>query len=139
MDPPQHSSGSQDSAEKLDLPAGSKPVKFVFHGGSGPSVEGLRYAIRAGGGQRTSPSWVMMAPRMMSLSRSTLNVPAPPSSSRRWPRLVPYRSLATVAMRLGSSPEPLRASWSAPASRSARTIAERSNMHARCSGVYLQL
>merc|ERR1712151_863712 len=35
-------------SEKLDLPAGSKPVKFVFHGGSGSSVEDIRYAIKAG-------------------------------------------------------------------------------------------
>merc|ERR1719498_549103 len=35
-------------SEKLDLPAGSKPVKFVFHGGSGSSVEDIRYAIEGG-------------------------------------------------------------------------------------------
>jgi len=35
-------------SEKLGLPEGSKPVKFVFHGGSGSSVENIRYAIKAG-------------------------------------------------------------------------------------------
>jgi len=35
-------------SEKLDLPKGSKPVKFVFHGGSGSSVEDIQYAIEAG-------------------------------------------------------------------------------------------
>jgi fructose-bisphosphate aldolase class II len=35
-------------SEKLGLPEGSKPVKFVFHGGSGSSVEDIRYAIKAG-------------------------------------------------------------------------------------------
>jgi fructose-bisphosphate aldolase class II len=35
-------------SEKLGLPEGSKPVKFVFHGGSGSSVEDIRYAIEAG-------------------------------------------------------------------------------------------
>ena len=35
-------------SEKLDLPEGSKPVKFVFHGGSGSSVADIRSAIRAG-------------------------------------------------------------------------------------------
>merc|ERR1712023_625865 len=35
-------------SEKLGLPAGSKPVKFVFHGGSGSSVEDIRYAIEGG-------------------------------------------------------------------------------------------
>ena len=35
-------------SEKLDLPEGSKPVKFVFHGGSGSSVEDIRYAIKGG-------------------------------------------------------------------------------------------
>jgi len=33
---------------KLGLPEGSKPVKFVFHGGSGSSVEDIKYAIEAG-------------------------------------------------------------------------------------------
>merc|ERR1711998_146506 len=35
-------------SEKLDLPEGSKPVKFVFHGGSGSSVDDIQYAIKAG-------------------------------------------------------------------------------------------
>jgi len=35
-------------SEKLGLPAGSKPVKFVFHGGSGSSLEDIRYSIDAG-------------------------------------------------------------------------------------------
>jgi fructose-bisphosphate aldolase class II len=35
-------------SEKLGLPEGSKPVKFVFHGGSGSSLEDIRYAIEAG-------------------------------------------------------------------------------------------
>ena len=39
---------SMRKLEKLDLPEGSKPVKFVFHGGSGSSVEDIQYAIKAG-------------------------------------------------------------------------------------------
>jgi len=35
-------------SEKLGLPEGSKPVKFVFHGGSGSSVDDIQYAIGAG-------------------------------------------------------------------------------------------
>merc|ERR1711871_21662 len=35
-------------SEKLSLPEGSKPASFVFHGGSGSSVEDIRYAIKAG-------------------------------------------------------------------------------------------
>jgi len=35
-------------SEKLDLPEGSKPVSFVFHGGSGSSTEDIQYAIKAG-------------------------------------------------------------------------------------------
>lgn len=35
-------------SEKLGLPEGSKPASFVFHGGSGSSVEDIRYAIKAG-------------------------------------------------------------------------------------------
>jgi len=35
-------------SEKLDMPEGSKPVSFVFHGGSGSSREDIRYAIEAG-------------------------------------------------------------------------------------------
>merc|ERR1719217_1391766 len=35
-------------SEQLGLPAGSKPVSFVFHGGSGSSREDIRYAIEAG-------------------------------------------------------------------------------------------
>eukprot|EP00614_Pseudopedinella_elastica_P020218 CAMPEP_0172650778 /NCGR_PEP_ID=MMETSP1068-20121228/242458_1 /TAXON_ID=35684 /ORGANISM="Pseudopedinella elastica, Strain CCMP716" /LENGTH=398 /DNA_ID=CAMNT_0013465149 /DNA_START=551 /DNA_END=1747 /DNA_ORIENTATION=- len=35
-------------AEKLGLPEGSMPVKFVFHGGSGSSVEDIQYAIKGG-------------------------------------------------------------------------------------------
>jgi fructose-bisphosphate aldolase class II len=35
-------------SEKLGLPAGSLPVKFVFHGGSGSSQEEIRYALKAG-------------------------------------------------------------------------------------------
>merc|ERR1711988_680262 len=35
-------------SEKLSLPEGSKPVSFVFHGGSGSSREDIRYAIEAG-------------------------------------------------------------------------------------------
>jgi len=35
-------------SEKLGLPEGSKPVSFVFHGGSGSSREDIRYAIEAG-------------------------------------------------------------------------------------------
>merc|ERR1719224_183887 len=35
-------------SEKLSLPEGSKPVSFVFHGGSGSSVDDIRYAIKAG-------------------------------------------------------------------------------------------
>jgi len=35
-------------AEQLGLPEGSKPVSFVFHGGSGSSREDIRYAIEAG-------------------------------------------------------------------------------------------
>merc|ERR1712216_576591 len=35
-------------SEKLDMPEGSKPVSFVFHGGSGSSVEDIQYAIKAG-------------------------------------------------------------------------------------------
>merc|ERR1719152_534880 len=34
--------------EQLGLPEGSKPVSFVFHGGSGSSREDIRYAIEAG-------------------------------------------------------------------------------------------
>jgi fructose-bisphosphate aldolase class II len=34
--------------EKLGLQGGSKPVRFVFHGGSGSSVEDIWYAIKAG-------------------------------------------------------------------------------------------
>eukprot|EP00281_Chroomonas_sp_CCMP1168_P029125 CAMPEP_0206254574 /NCGR_PEP_ID=MMETSP0047_2-20121206/23764_1 /ASSEMBLY_ACC=CAM_ASM_000192 /TAXON_ID=195065 /ORGANISM="Chroomonas mesostigmatica_cf, Strain CCMP1168" /LENGTH=429 /DNA_ID=CAMNT_0053680871 /DNA_START=20 /DNA_END=1309 /DNA_ORIENTATION=- len=35
-------------SEKLGMPEGSKPVKFVFHGGSGSSLEDIQYAIKAG-------------------------------------------------------------------------------------------
>ena len=35
-------------AKKLGLPEGSRPVKFVFHGGSGSSVEDIQYAIKGG-------------------------------------------------------------------------------------------
>ena len=35
-------------SEQLSLPEGSKPVSFVFHGGSGSSREDIRYAIEAG-------------------------------------------------------------------------------------------
>jgi len=35
-------------AEKLDNKAGDKPMHFVFHGGSGSSVEDIKYAIEAG-------------------------------------------------------------------------------------------
>merc|ERR1719198_1136018 len=35
-------------SEQLGLPEGSKPVSFVFHGGSGSSREDIRYAIEAG-------------------------------------------------------------------------------------------
>merc|ERR1719267_520587 len=35
-------------SEKLGLPEGSKPVSFVFHGGSGSSVDDIQYAIKAG-------------------------------------------------------------------------------------------
>jgi len=35
-------------SEKLGLKEGSKPVSFVFHGGSGSSVEDIQYAIKAG-------------------------------------------------------------------------------------------
>lgn len=35
-------------SEKLKLPVGSKPCNFVFHGGSGSSVEDIRYSIEAG-------------------------------------------------------------------------------------------
>jgi len=35
-------------SKELDLPEGSKPVSFVFHGGSGSSREDIRYAIKAG-------------------------------------------------------------------------------------------
>jgi fructose-bisphosphate aldolase class II len=35
-------------SEKLGLPEGSKPCFFVFHGGSGSSVEDIQYAIEAG-------------------------------------------------------------------------------------------
>merc|ERR1719453_1800253 len=35
-------------SEKLGLPEGSKPVKFVFHGGSGSDVKDIKYAIEAG-------------------------------------------------------------------------------------------
>jgi len=35
-------------SEKLGLAEGSKPVSFVFHGGSGSSVEDIQYAIKAG-------------------------------------------------------------------------------------------
>ena len=35
-------------SEKLGLPAGSKPVSFVFHGGSGSSPADIKYAIQAG-------------------------------------------------------------------------------------------
>jgi fructose-bisphosphate aldolase class II len=35
-------------SEKLGLPKGSLPVKFVFHGGSGSSQEEIRYALKAG-------------------------------------------------------------------------------------------
>lgn len=35
-------------SEKLGLPEGSKPASFVFHGGSGSSVEDIQYAIKAG-------------------------------------------------------------------------------------------
>merc|ERR1719224_34085 len=35
-------------SEELGQPEGSKPVSFVFHGGSGSSREDIRYAIEAG-------------------------------------------------------------------------------------------
>ena len=35
-------------SEQEGLPEGSKPVSFVFHGGSGSSREDIRYAIEAG-------------------------------------------------------------------------------------------
>merc|ERR1719231_700059 len=35
-------------SEKLELPEGSQPADFVFHGGSGSSVEDIRYAINGG-------------------------------------------------------------------------------------------
>ena len=35
-------------AEQEGLPEGTKPVSFVFHGGSGSSREDIRYAIEAG-------------------------------------------------------------------------------------------
>merc|ERR1711988_394419 len=35
-------------SEKLGLEEGSKPVSFVFHGGSGSSVDDIQYAIKAG-------------------------------------------------------------------------------------------
>eukprot|EP00622_Pseudochattonella_farcimen_P001060 FR735665.1.p1 GENE.FR735665.1~~FR735665.1.p1 ORF type:complete len:225 (+),score=40.65 FR735665.1:196-870(+) len=35
-------------SEKLGLAEGSKPASFVFHGGSGSSVEDIQYAIKAG-------------------------------------------------------------------------------------------
>merc|ERR1719460_3504681 len=35
-------------SKELSLPEGSKPVSFVFHGGSGSSREDIRYAIEAG-------------------------------------------------------------------------------------------
>merc|ERR1711881_493376 len=35
-------------SEKLDMAEGSKPVSFVFHGGSGSSVDDIQYAIKAG-------------------------------------------------------------------------------------------
>ena len=56
-----------------------------------------------GGGQVVSPASVTSAERSTSLSRSTFQPSAPPSSSRRWKRFVPYRSLATLAMRLARS------------------------------------
>merc|ERR1711871_445671 len=34
-------------SEKLGLPEGSKPASFVFHGGSGSSVDDIQYAIKA--------------------------------------------------------------------------------------------
>jgi len=34
--------------EKLELPEGSQPADFVFHGGSGSSIEDIRYAIDGG-------------------------------------------------------------------------------------------
>ena len=35
-------------SKELGMPEGSKPVSFVFHGGSGSSREDIRYAIEAG-------------------------------------------------------------------------------------------
>jgi fructose-bisphosphate aldolase, class II len=35
-------------SEQEKLPVGSKPIKFVFHGGSGSSEEDIKYAIKAG-------------------------------------------------------------------------------------------
>jgi len=35
-------------SKELGLPEGSKPVSFVFHGGSGSEREDIRYAIEAG-------------------------------------------------------------------------------------------
>lgn len=35
-------------SEKLDLPEGSKPVKFVFHGGSGSDLSDIRQSIEYG-------------------------------------------------------------------------------------------
>merc|ERR1711908_153124 len=46
-------------AEKLD-DGNAKPVSFVFHGGSGSSVEDIRYAIKAGVIKMnidTAPQW----------------------------------------------------------------------------------
>jgi len=35
-------------SEKLGLPEGSQPVKFVFHGGSGSDVKDIKDAINYG-------------------------------------------------------------------------------------------
>ena len=51
-------------AAKLGLPEGAKPVKFVFHGGSGSSVEDIRC-----GTARSSPAPIL--PHTPLLSSST--------------------------------------------------------------------
>jgi fructose-bisphosphate aldolase class II len=40
--------GQEVAAEKLGLPAGSKPFDLVFHGGSGSSIEEIREALSYG-------------------------------------------------------------------------------------------
>ena len=51
-------------SEKLGLPEGSKPVKFVFHGGSGSSVEDIQYAIKAGVVKMNIDIHCLMPPQM---------------------------------------------------------------------------